>query len=286
MSKDREAIQYIAIGKKGIGKTYLTKKILEQYVKGNPSLGIPPRKVLVLDVNNEFPYKLIACDKQNILAFMVQRQFEIRRVGVYKNETQDGKLVSVKKSLTDIKNDLALILDTFKSGLLLIEDISKYVGDTIDADLYGSLCTNRHVDCDVILHYQSIGKVGNPKIAATMNQLRFHYVNDSVLRHKGKFEERTTILRIAQLIVNDKYRSGDIRFYCYVDFDENKIKGNFDRANFAEAIAQYISEDESNTIRPILRQRDRSTGKLKYNYAEAFAICESQFISDYYGNKK
>ena len=50
----REPIFYVAVGKKGIGKTYFTKQLIKAYVKGVPANNLKPRKVLVMDVNNEF----------------------------------------------------------------------------------------------------------------------------------------------------------------------------------------------------------------------------------------
>ena len=45
----REPKLGMAVGKKGIGKTYQTKIVLESYVYGNPEKGVKPRKVLILD---------------------------------------------------------------------------------------------------------------------------------------------------------------------------------------------------------------------------------------------
>ena len=53
MSK-REALLGIAVGRKGVGKTYATLELIQEYLKGNPQTGATPRKVLLLDVNNEF----------------------------------------------------------------------------------------------------------------------------------------------------------------------------------------------------------------------------------------
>ena len=48
----REALLGVAVGKKGIGKTYTTLQIISSYIKGSGS--IKPRKALILDVNDEF----------------------------------------------------------------------------------------------------------------------------------------------------------------------------------------------------------------------------------------
>ena len=48
-------------------------------------------------------------------------------------------------------------------------------------------------------------------------------------RHKNKFEERSEILQIAESIVAKKFDEGDKRYYLYVDIDEGKINGKFDK---------------------------------------------------------
>ena len=48
----REALLGVAIGKKGIGKTYTTMSIINSYIKGG--LNTKPRRALILDVNDEF----------------------------------------------------------------------------------------------------------------------------------------------------------------------------------------------------------------------------------------
>ena len=50
----REPKLGVAVGKKGVGKTYITTKMINSYVRGNPSKGVKPRRALVLDVNDEF----------------------------------------------------------------------------------------------------------------------------------------------------------------------------------------------------------------------------------------
>ena len=48
----REAQLGVAVGKKGIGKTYTTMQMIESYVKGGK--GTKPRRAIILDVNDEF----------------------------------------------------------------------------------------------------------------------------------------------------------------------------------------------------------------------------------------
>lgn len=275
ISKEREPILQVAVGKKGIGKSYTTEQIIKAYIKGNDKTNTPARRALIIDPNNEYgQFKMISPD--DILRFSVHPKIECRRVvPIYPN----GKPFT----LDEIQILLEHCLNNFRNGLLLIEDISKYVGDTMSTDLIGHLCTIRHKDTDVIVHFQGIGKAGNPKIKANMNVLRFHKVSEDVERHKNKFQEYTEILKIAEILVNNKYKNGDIRFYCYVDFDRDIIHGNFNKADFQNAITEYIQDNESLTIGKYLRKKDRD-GKNIYNYRQALEKCEIDLFNKYYGN--
>ena len=73
-------------------------------------------------------------------------------------------------TLNEVADALWKILQDYKGGLLLVEDVNKYVGDYLPNDLVGALCTNRHSSLDIILHFQSIGRVGT-KVWQNINWL-------------------------------------------------------------------------------------------------------------------
>ena len=52
----REPQLGVAVGKKGVGKTFTTNLMLQQYVNGNPAKGVYGRRALILDVNDEFTH--------------------------------------------------------------------------------------------------------------------------------------------------------------------------------------------------------------------------------------
>ena len=66
----REPKLGVAVGKKGVGKTYTTNKVIESYVKGNPSKGVKPRRALILDVNDEFEH-IKALRVKDVMKFSV-----------------------------------------------------------------------------------------------------------------------------------------------------------------------------------------------------------------------
>jgi hypothetical protein len=84
----REPMVMIATGKKGVGKTVATMELIYTYIRGNPEKGVPPRKALIFDVNDEFSHfwyhgsyhsiKPLAI--KDILKFSVHPKVEVRRI--------------------------------------------------------------------------------------------------------------------------------------------------------------------------------------------------------------
>lgn len=259
----RQPILTAAVGKKGVGKSYLTKQILWQYVRGTNLF--KRRRGLILDVNDEY-MDVPSIELKNIAWFSVHPKIELRRVRVFK---PNGK----KMGLNELCDTLEFILENYTDGALLAEDINRYVGDTYSKDIIGGIVTQRHADCDLILHYQTIGRVGNPKILGNLNVLRMHKTFDSVDRHQLKFEEKYEMVKIAENIVNMKFRGYEvdgrivhpnIRYYLYCNFDTEKIVGDFTVREVERAIREYIWNNENSTIKPMLNQRN-DNGKLIYN---------------------
>jgi hypothetical protein len=54
MHDRREPILMCATGKKGVGKTYTTMRLIEDYTKPNKKTGKKARKVLIYDINMEY----------------------------------------------------------------------------------------------------------------------------------------------------------------------------------------------------------------------------------------
>jgi hypothetical protein len=299
--EQREPIFYVAVGKKGIGKTYLTKQLIEMYVKGVPENGLKPRKVLIMDVNNEFgEYKTIS--PKNIIKFSIHPKIEVRRISIVKE-------TGLPMSLDEISATSFNALKDFRGGLFVMEDITKYVSDSLKQDIIGTLATSRHIDTDIIAHFQFIGKVGHPKIKSTMNVLRMHKTLDSVIRHAKKFEEYLEIMLIAENIVNANYEKGMkiiremkrtnsplyetekenvmnqyCRTYVYVDFDNETIKGKFTPEQFLQAIETYVQEYPEETINKLMKKKDPSSGRSLYNYKAAMEVTRAELFDKYFGN--
>lgn len=265
----REAMLGVAVGKKGIGKTYTTLQIIHQYVQG--SLNVKPRRALIVDVNDEFQ-SIKAIRPQDVELFSYHPKIEARRVRPYND---DGS----RMTLTQIAEALWRILGKYKGGLLLIEDVNRYVGDYLPNDLVGAICTNRHSDIDIILHFQSIGRVGT-KIWQNVNWLRFHKNTDSVDRHKKKFEDKWEAFKICEILVNKQYFAGNERVYLTFDCDHEKIHGNFSNKQIVEAIDEYIALNHRNKIAPLLKKVN-SKGKKIHTNASAYTFARSELMKMY-----
>lgn len=256
----REPKLGMAVGKKGIGKTYQTKMVLNSYVYGNPEKGVKPRKVLILDVNDEFTqYRAISM--KDLVKFSVMPFAEIRRVRPFNEET------GIRLTLKEVSDCLWEILHYFRGGMLLIEDINKYVSDFLPNDLVGAICSNRHTDLDIIMHFQSIGRI-TTKIWQNANWLRFHKNSDSVERHKNKFPDKYELFSIAENIVNSQYFNGNPRYFLYVDLDEEKIRGKITPAIINSAVDEYLSKNFNRVVKPAINKKNLTDGtKIDRNQA-------------------
>lgn len=250
----REPLLMAACGKKGVGKSYQHMILMNGYVMGDPYKGVKGRKCLIMDVNDEYGvYNVPALSLNDVPLYSVHPNVEIRRIRPFH---PDGRRIT----LDEWANALFYVLNRFQNGLLLIEDINKFIGDHLPHDLVGAIATNRHVGLDIILSFQSLGRI-NTKIWGNMNLMRFHKNVESVKRHKNKFPDKYEMLRIAEIIVNNEYLRGNNRFFLYVDMDEMKVRGDLREDLINEGVEQYINE-HTEILKPYLVQREN--GKKKY----------------------
>ena len=286
----REPLLGIAIGRKGVGKTYATLELIQPYLKGNPATGAKPKKVLILDVNNEFGnvkedqnpkfQHIKAIALSTVPKFTLSKRIEACRVSVLKPEGGVFSLVELAEALT-------FILENYKDGLLLIEDINKFVSDSLPNDLIGRIISQRHESVDIITHFQSVGKAAHPKLWANCNWLRFHKCDDTVERHKNKFAGNVEHLKVLEKMVDIEYEKGNKRFYAYLNKDEGKIQGVFTKKQFQFAIYQYLQDNYNKVVKPLLNKRDIMTGEKIYaDHADLAKKLIKSYTDKYYGNEK
>jgi hypothetical protein len=182
-------------------------------------------------------------------------------------------------TLDKIAETLFIILEQFKGGLLLIEDINRYVSDHLPKDIEGAICTNRHIDLDIIMHFQSIGRI-TTKIWQNCNWMRFHKNLDSVDRHANKFQDKHEFLRLVEGLVNAEYQNGNKRFYQYVNLDEMKIMGFVDQKKLDTVLDDYILGNQRKLIKPYLNMRN-DQNKPKYTMDEAKKLVKTQLLQTY-----
>jgi len=291
MAKTREALLGIAVGKKGVGKTYETLKTVSSYVRGNAGAGVRPRPVLILDVNNE--YANVKADHGNPL-FPDIRAISLEHVKLINKQktancyrippfNTDGSAMSI----TEVRNAMEVCLNDYSNGLFIIEDINKIISDSLPNDLVGKIVTMRHVSVDIITHFQSIGKAANPKLWANANYIRFHKCDDTVKRHESKFGGDVTGLKILETMVSMNFKNDNKRFNAYYDKDYGTVRGNFSQKDFQAAIIEYLEynpkviREEANRLHVV---GGDSGKKIHKDYGEAGTYLIQDYMKTFYGN--
>lgn len=279
----REAVLTIAIGRKGVGKTYKTLEMISNYLKRNR------KKVLILDVNNEFAnvkkdqnpnFPHVKALNINHLSHWVNNDpaIEARRISVLRPVSEGGG----KMSTGELVDVLSQILDEFKNGLLLIEDINKIVSDSIGNELMGAIVTQRHSAVDIVTHFQSVGKMLHPKLWANANWIRFHKCDDTVKKHKNKLTGTEDYLYIAEAIVKNEYEAGNKRFCLYIDKDDTRLRGEYTLQMFDKGVERFL-EENYNIVKAEADKRDIRTGEKIYkNQSEAVQKIMTEYRDQYF----
>jgi hypothetical protein len=237
------------------------------------------RRVLIFDVNNEYgEYGIKTIGMEHIPVFMQHPKCEIRRIAPFMY-TPKGQ---VKMTTNDMLDTLEKIVNMYQGGALVVEDPSKFFSKSVSEDLIGSICTNRHNSCDMILHYQSVGRI-LPVLHENINIYRFHHQGDDVNRSANKLQDQTQIFKITQLLVDEQYyRQNNKRFFAYIDKDSGKVMGDFSKQQFDKALDDYIKFN-TNELKPWTAERDNA-GKKVYTYPMAVAKLKDHMSERYWGN--
>lgn len=230
----REPILMCATGKKGVGKTFTTTLLIDNYIKGNKKQGKKARKVLIYDINMEYTqYKAI--EVKHIGKFSKQSKVEVRRVLPI---MEDGSMAS----LSDMLTILSKIINSYRGGMVILEDINRYLVQSKTTDVIGLLATNRHRDLDIICHFQSLSAL-DPRMWQNTSFVRFHYQIDDIKRYHQRIPN-FEMFKIAQCLVEYKYlKVGDKRFFVYIASDDNYITGNFTKKDFEVACFEYLERN-------------------------------------------
>lgn len=307
---EREAQLGIACGEKGAGKTYYTIKVHIANALTGKGGKYKPKKVLIFDINDEygdvqkehknpnFP-QIKALDVNDIDRWIKQpngKVAECRRISCMKPKTRgkDGILRGGgKMNHKELQETLSKILDTFRHGLLIIEDLTNYVSDSLPSDLIGSIITQRHVSVDVIIHFQSISKSAHPQLFANANWIRFHKTGDTVRKNAKKLEGTDLVpLYIAERMIHEQVKRGNKQNFCVFYHKNttgklvNKITGRFNQPMFKKGIEDFLSQPKNKEyIREEEDKEDLYSGKKIHKSRKAVIdhLIE-EYKKNYYGN--
>lgn len=289
MSNKREASLVIALGKKGVGKSYRTITDLQRVVVPNPRTGARPRKVLLLDVNNEFSnikedvnpnyFHAKALAVEDVAKWTHLARPEMRRIAPRKAGGRN-------MTLDEIAGALSTILDGFHNGTLLIEDPTKFISDSIPGDLIGKIISQRHSSCDIYLHFQTVGKITHPKIWGNVTWIRLHKTDDNFTKWASKLKVDITPYCIAETMIENRLKNGDKHFYVWIEKESSKVYGNFSEKEFKDALLEYLSKPmNSKKLNEELNRTDIYTGKKIYtDRKKAIDTIVGNYIREYYGN--
>jgi len=211
----------IVSGAMGMGKTFTTKKIIEQYIKKHK------RNVLIIDINDEYrKYKEI---EYKYVGYLEKNDFpSIRRVVPRKK----GENIDVDE-LTEV---VYFILNNFRNGLLVMEDLNQYITTTNNKKIIGVLVSNRHRNLDIIVHIQSLSAL-TKRLKANAFLYRMHYQIDDIYTIKDLPSEK--LFHISSSIVKNRFLNGDKYFYVWIDIKNNQIIGNYKLEEFKKAVKEY-----------------------------------------------
>lgn len=254
---DRQPMLMVVCGETGVGKTYRTVQEIRKYVKDIPSLGKKGRKVLIFDVNDDDYTRFITIDPDYI------RQFKEVRIRRIRPLTKTGQLMTIAEKREVVEKMVA----NFSDGMLVLEDIDKFMVGAKGQKVVGLLCANRHSNLDIMISHQSIAKVTTTEWQ-NMTWLRVHKQVDDISRYRNRIPNYP-LVRIATFIVeeqynlaNDSFEKGIINemeflrlksFFVYLDMRRLKIKG-CSKSAFIRAVKRYIDQEENKKIKLLLQE--------------------------------
>lgn len=268
----RESGMMTCTGAQGVGKTYQNMHMIKDYVKDKFYNKVKGRKCLIFDTNGEYTKEQFA---RNDIENFEPKRIALKDVEAWSKtdivecRRIDAKNVSIKQK----KEILSYLLKVFRNGLLMIEDPNTYILSISQMEeIVGGLVNLRHRAVDVLISFQSLRPV-EPRLWQNSRWIRMHYQADNVNDIKGKVPN-PTLMKIAQLIVNNRYFSGDKRFFLYIHNLANKLEGKFTKQEFMEACRQYLNANKK-YVREYKEMHNVSTeesieGQCKHYYDQYY----------------
>ena len=86
-------------------------------------------------------------------------------------------------------------------------------------------------------------------------------------------------------MVDIEYEKGNKRFYAFLNKDDHLIQGNFTKRQFQWAVYQYLQDNYSKVVNPMLKKKDLMTGELIYkDHKDLVKKLIKLYTDKYYGN--
>lgn len=238
------------------------------------------KRVLIFDMNNEYgEYGVKTIGVNHLPAFIVHPHAEIRRIAPFKA----GPKGPEKMGTGEMLEMLEYVVGMYQGGCLVIEDPTKFFSKTVTNDLIGSICTTRHNSADLILHYQSVGRI-LPVLHENIKLYRFHHQGDDVYKSEGKLQSHTEMFKLGQIMVDQQYFGYDgikknKRFFTYLDKEAGKIRGNYTAAMVDDTFKKYLRL-QPKEFKYVLNELD-DFGNKRYTYPEAVAAYKKHLLDLY-----
>lgn len=274
----RGRILLIATGMQGIGKSFLSlNQALYQAYKAKHK-----NKCLIFETNiGEYKeceidgtiHKIPQIGHNDIIRYGNHPKPDVRRISPCSKK-------GVPMSDIDTENLLIKVLNEFRGGSIIAEDLNKIFGDNLPDAITGALCNVRHRNCDLTLHLQSVGRIG-VKMLQNVKVVRYHYQLEPIENSRDKLKGETEIFMIAEKLVNEQFTNGNRYFCVYIYREIKKIRGKFSPRMFSVAIQEYISEN-SRVLRALLAKVD-NRGKRINTYETALLAKTKELFLRYYG---
>jgi hypothetical protein len=246
----RQPLLMLVCGETGVGKTHQNKKEIENYLKPDPGIKRIGRKVLIFDVNDDDYECYLTVDPKYIRNLKNIAARRIRPI------TSCGETMSIEEKRDMVER----MVKQFTNGLLVLEDLDKYMTGAKGQTIVGLLTTNRHSGLDIMISHQSIAKITTTEFQ-NCTWIRLHKQVDDVSRYRNRIPNYF-LVRIASLIVEEQYLIGNIRFFVYINMRKLQIRGCSETA-FIRACKKYIDTEENSMIKRMMLERDFQ-GRLLY----------------------
>ena len=246
----RQPFVMLVCGETGVGKTHQNKKEIKNYLNASPGSNRKGRKSLIFDVNDDDYEDYQTVDPEHIRDLKNIAPRRVRPITKY------GETMSIEEKRDMVER----MVKQFTDGLLVLEDLDKYMTGAKGQTIVGLLTTNRHSGLDIMISHQSIAKITTTEFQ-NCTWIRLHKQVDDVSRYRNRIPNYF-IVRIASLVVEEQYLIGNIRFFVYINMRKLFIRGCSTEA-FVRACKKYVDTEENSLIKRMMLERDFN-GKLLY----------------------